>query len=218
MSWWALPHQRTAAAGQTIDRSHAGIHPRGCRHHPAPLGQGGWTGLIRGAFPGVSGASAPEFVSGSCARRIENRDSDPSLGGADPWVEPPSASLASCMVTRRQTASPRLSRRLSWFGVSGLLATLNWSAQQAPRGRAESAGESRLQGFLSLPASPADWLRSDLGTHDVACGQKAFWPARDRRLLARTVHEEAAGKPCLSRFTCGGAILSSDGNRALCRS
>jgi hypothetical protein len=44
--------------------------------------------------------------------------------------------------------------------------------QQAPRGRAESAGDTRLQGFLRLPASSADWLRSDLGNH------VSGWPSR----------------------------------------
>ena len=42
---------------------------------------------------------------------------------------------------------------------------LNLIPQQAPRGPAELARNSRWQGFLRLPASSADWLWSDLDHH-----------------------------------------------------
>jgi hypothetical protein len=52
-------------------------------------------------------------------------------------------------------------------------------AQQAPRGHAESAGNWRLQGLLRLPASSADWLRSDLGNHvGVCCKSLCSEPTR----------------------------------------
>jgi hypothetical protein len=69
----------------------------------------------------------------------------------------------------------------SLFGLigCGVIWVITWSlgclltwllliTQQAPHGRAESAGNSRLQGSLRLPASFAERLRSDLGNHVTA--------------------------------------------------
>jgi hypothetical protein len=41
--------------------------------------------------------------------------------------------------------------------------------RQAPRRREVSAGDWRLQELIRLPASSADWLRSDLGNPVLAC-------------------------------------------------
>jgi hypothetical protein len=141
----------------------------------------------------------------------------------------------------RQSSLPNLPNRCNRSHGKAVWAaagspTSDLITQQAPRGRAESAGDSRLQGFLRLPASSADWLRSDLGNHDLGwalmpdlcrwcrlstgCLADPSDPAATRaaaqggmplpattRCFARRV--AAAGPWCRAWLSCGSATCRS---------